>query len=1001
MKNREANRQVLKAISIGLSAALSLMPTVTVLADDDVDQSGGETSQSQESSDSSQGSSDDGANDEVQEAVSEAAGSLDTAESFCEPSEAGSGEIAAAGEGSDAYVFSSEVYDLLESSEQAVGDIGNDLTALDGLNSATEQANEAAKAALGEDDNGVVDYTVVSTPVSAAESRVDEAKESVKGAVSSVDDTAGKVEESAEKTETAAAVVYDNEGSAQTAKDEALQDLDDANLLVEESRKSVSEAQGKLETANTALGVAQDAVDTAAGKLEEAKKAEKAAQDKLDELHDKWDFTIDEDGKVVFGSKPEDENSARKAIESVSDALIQAQDETAQAGDDLVEAKKNAEDAAKEVAEAAKAKKEAADGAYQTFVENAGSELPGKLDTMLEEIEAQRQIVKEVAGTGNTDNFWKANRNLAYSIVRYTLTLEGNTVPSLDEIGGQVQKKNNGFEVKYVDKDGVQHTEYYNYKAYYKDGDMVGSKGRNSLVDTDHIIVLKKSADGKTEDLYISDAALINGCDMYQSLKKAVADADKEYEQANSAVLGYTDVETAKANLAKAEAAAERLSFLNDERVGDRAVWLMEKIEEQQAKTKSDYETGHNAQTYWKNNRVLTQYLVEYKMLQRIHSGEIESFEFELDNKGALSWVNANSTSSHYCAVTVIKNGQEIKEYYDYIAYYDDGEVAGGSGSYNDMAKYGKDPDHIVVVKKDAPASVAADGKLVFDKKGEGLISVADVFADKADKAAVDNARIAVGLAAIEEAKQKVIEAVKALENAKVVGAESAKEFNRLKEELKTAQEDYAKAKEDLASAQEKLADAEELVEKMSVDIEEGFKYRTPAPNKGQSSGGGSENRSSSDESDEGSSVTDDVSGGGYAPVVDIISSTAENSEASEPGAGGIESAGAVFENIGGTSSEIKASAKPGAFADISGTSSGASSGVLTEDILLEDDVLGQRMAPIIDAVENGTFTRGMMFTEDGLKVDFAWWLVIVLFGAGGVRMYIKKRKKALAKAEK
>ena len=52
MKNREANRNVLKAISIGLSAALSLMPTVTAFADDDVDADSSPSEAAEESSSS-------------------------------------------------------------------------------------------------------------------------------------------------------------------------------------------------------------------------------------------------------------------------------------------------------------------------------------------------------------------------------------------------------------------------------------------------------------------------------------------------------------------------------------------------------------------------------------------------------------------------------------------------------------------------------------------------------------------------------------------------------------------------------------------------------------------------------------------------------------------------------------------------------------------------------------------------------------------------------------
>ena len=77
MKNREANRKVLKAISIGLSAALSLMPTVTVFADDEVDTDSGSSGPVEDTSSSESHESDD--NNDAKEAVSEASEAIEAA----------------------------------------------------------------------------------------------------------------------------------------------------------------------------------------------------------------------------------------------------------------------------------------------------------------------------------------------------------------------------------------------------------------------------------------------------------------------------------------------------------------------------------------------------------------------------------------------------------------------------------------------------------------------------------------------------------------------------------------------------------------------------------------------------------------------------------------------------------------------------------------------------------------------------------------------------------
>ena len=59
----------------------------------------------------------------------------------------------------------------------------------------------------------------------------------------------------------------------------------------------------------------------------------------------------------------------------------------------------------------------------------------------------------------------------------------------------------------------------------------------------------------------------------------------------------------------------------------------------------------------------------------------------------------------------------------------------------------------------------------------------------------------------------------------------------------------------------------------------------------------------------------------------------------------------------------------------------------------LQSDVLGERMAPIVDAVKNGNFSRSMLFSEVGLKISFMWWFIILILGAKGVEMYMRRRK--------
>ena len=83
MKKKDINRNVLMAISIGLSAALTMMPTVTVLADDDTS---GESGSSPETSESSSETTEQSENHEASEACDEAFEACEEAVSLAESS---------------------------------------------------------------------------------------------------------------------------------------------------------------------------------------------------------------------------------------------------------------------------------------------------------------------------------------------------------------------------------------------------------------------------------------------------------------------------------------------------------------------------------------------------------------------------------------------------------------------------------------------------------------------------------------------------------------------------------------------------------------------------------------------------------------------------------------------------------------------------------------------------------------------------------------------------
>lgn len=1016
MRNKDVNRQVLKAISIGLTAALSLMPTVTAFADDDVD-NGTDTEHHEESgaNESHEVSEESASIDNAAEAVSEASEAIDTAESYCASPEDTSGGAVVADEASSdgADLFSSKVYDSLETAQDAVDSIGQDLTVLDGLNQAVESANEGVADALGTDQDGNINYSVVSTPVSNAGEKAQAADDSVKGAKDSVDSTSGEVADTSVKTSEAADAEYDSEAAAQSAKGAALQDLADIDAKIASDQKAVDNAQTAVNEAQTVLNVAQGAVDNAADALKKSQDAEKAAKDKLAELKEEWDFEI-VNGEVVFGKKPADENRARAAIKSVTDALDQAKTETGVALENLVEANQNAEDAAAALQQAAKEKAEADQKAYSDYVASIGEDRVNELESMLAEIQAQRQLIKKNEEAGNYNDAkatYVDHRDMAALIVQYMLAQDPD-VSSIEiyrDANGHADKVNKiGLQVTYV-KDGETHIEYYNYKAIYRDGNEVadGEIRRRGTTELDHILVLKV-ADDKTESPFISENAINNGLDKYQSLRNAKTSSEAEYNK----TLSLGDAEARLAD-AEAEAEAEGLGFLTSSEYKDRVDAVIGAINQNNAQVQSDFEKGTHDLNH---NRELARSLVEYNLLQRLYKGEIEDYRFDTGADGKMKWATGKGVESNHGIVYILKDGTWTPKYFDYITYYDDGEVVNASGNkyQNNIGNYinsGRKLDHIVVVDKGTPKD---NDSIYFNQKGEALITVAKVQSDLTKVQNVETARNNVnlaGLAAIEEAKKKVIAAVKALDEIKVTSAATAQRFNELKEDLKKAQDNYQNTLEAFSEAQTTLGETKAARDAMEKTINEGFNKIRPAaaeaPAETQAAAPGAEQPSGTSASDDGGSGSsgDEASG----PSSDTVSAAAASSDgasvditapaggAAAEAAGGAgvlgETAPAAFVDLGTRPSAVDA----GAFADISDIESG----VLDEGgDLLEEGVLGERMAPIVDAVNNGTFKRSMLFVEDGLQVSFMWWLIMLALGAKGVQMYVKSRRKEAKETE-
>ena len=298
-----------------------------------------------------------------------------------------------------------------------------------------------------------------------------------------------------------------------------------------------------------------------------------------------------------------------------------------------------------------------------------------------------------------------------------------------------------------------------------------------------------------------------------------------------------------------------------------------------------------------------------------------------------------------------------------------------------------------------AKKNIASLEKAVEDAKAAEVVAkTLDTLKKEQTKATDLRAKVA-------SAQQDVLNAKKALEKAYIDLGTSESRIEELKGKLKAAEENYDAVKGELDTAKENVASLETEIKEMHKIIDEGFKWKEAAPEEKKDPEQKPEEKKEGEEKTEeknevkktgskksgGSSDDGTPAGGDTSVTTSVTSVDSTDYFAPLPDTGDTD---AVMPILTGTTTAggiLEGTTEPGDNGDDDGDI--IESGALLDGELPEGGVLGERMAPIVDAVENGTFNRGMMFTEEGLKVPFMWWLIIVLMGVKGVEMYMRKRK--------
>ena len=1141
------NKDIIKAISIGLSATLALMPNVTAYAQDGADtpdpagNSTENTASAQESTASEQTQTIENAadavetiaNDVVPEAVPDWASAVQnqttegqtgegqttdgqTTEGQTTEGQTTEGQAATAdGNAENAGGQTAQipaVYDEIETElHNAAGeldDIGDDSAVVDAsyndANEAIDNFNEkqpavaqAAEFAVANNDQAVAD--------------ADQAAQDANTALDNGNDKKGTISE-------AAAVLYDTDAEAGSAKQAAVEQKDQLQGDLTKAEKAVQAADQKLDNALTGLTTAQTQVDEAAKAKEAAGKAVDQAKDDYKKLLDAngITYTESEDGDIVIDKDAEfKDGQIKKAIDAAQKAVDLAQGEFKDADEAHTQASTKAESAATAVKNAAAQKVTATSDAYKQAKANYTQD--DYLDDLLATIQVQQDRVKnsieKTVDQRKLDAYYNENRELSFLMAKYMLaqdpTVDRSSITPVREGSGRIQKVGGYFVINYKTVDGQSKTLQYVNTCYYRDGDKVDTgEKHNYATDADHIILTAKDEAGGPDKILISEAEINNKTDKYQAAQEAVKNTEKaandakaEADAADAALealkaCSYVDdkdeglkdkkqtladattkfgtyLNTAENNLTTADTNHKNAQGTFEENYGsqkDRLDELIGLIKDQQTKVQGTM-GSNNTSKYWDANRILAGYMIEYQLRQQ---GEVTDFSIVRDNKGNIVWNNGNQNMNNYCTVHYTLNGVEHKEYFDYIPYYTNGEAFSGKdtanigwGNSNIMSAENTQltVSHIVVVKKDSIRSYNDDGTpKLFNGKGTNFISEADFNAGadnyqsdiknltdlqtilddakshaeaaRTIKSCMDRMNDAVTLRIkVSDARAQVDKAAQALKEARTMHTMNASVLQELTNKLNAAKENYNNAKAELDAANESVNSLRTVIGEIEVAIDNGFKVKpavtpttpsdtttpapavnntvndtaaqTPAANPAVTPAAASETSDTAAATTDAAPAADAVAAESSSDTADTTATTTTATDAAAPAFTPIADAAATDalpDGITAVDATAAATAATAATADTLvssgrlGERQAPEGRVIGGEDMLEEGVLGQREAPdaaIINAFNEGNFGRGMLLTEEGIKIPFMWWFLILILGAKGMQMYIENKKRA------
>lgn len=1092
MKNNELNKNILRAISIGLAATLTLMPTVTAFADDGED--GGDSSSS--SSESSSHESHESESTEKSRDASDSAREAAEAdhheeehheeehheeehheeehheESSNEQSNDGSGDSYVEPQGGASDESTGGVDPGTVSTDPAVSmmvsSIGPDavpgvaeLQIVSGVSGETDATIELvnttavdAQTAAGITDpsvatlmNGVADTMEkiatkskgVDDAVDYADGLIEEYEETAEGASRQINATGlatsyaeGNINKANEiindATNTANDIKNAADGTYVTDEEKAA-----ANETLESalnaSNEAVGLAESNLNTAAEALGYAEKAVQDAEADKKKADEAVKQAREKFINLLEYSGIEYKEEGNEIIT-----DGNLSKAIQDAENALLQAQ---ARAN----ELNKRYDQACLD-----------ADAA----ISNASA----ACDRLISLKENHADILDNIANRSQSINSWAKARTLAYYMAEYYLVqigeLDADTTISVNISDGVVQNDSNekGFTVTLKNADGTEKGTYkFNYRAISSDGKIsdLAANDPNKLKNEstiDHIQLMLGDADKTySKDTDWKDVEAIAGfensasvVDDVQYIRNLSSEDLNNQKDVINGIKGVAQKVTTDASLDEAKQnltdANEKLAAVEE---------AIQKAKEILNPDENNYVTSDSEGKISFNDNTLFDTISEKQknMEDAIQSGNksdivtkcrdlaVTLVRYQLEKEGYtdivyMDWNLGDGTSNSHFGWYQYKDseGNIQNRYFDYVALSDESSTENILDIKNVSEDTLKTISTIKVISKTVE-EVDGVRKVVNLTKDEnkaekcGAIILESEFKSDSEnyrsaqqqyrqykllesarsyaQSIVDKAQVIYDKKGadflekkVEDAKNKVDAAAEALKNAKLKQSVNQEYIKTLKQNLEKAQKEYDTAKENLDKAKENRDELEKLVNEAKSVVASQKKVTNNSHHKSHKS-------------------DDTVEAEVAAPSVDTVMITAEAPNLAAPAAGDTASVitltdttfaapeeavvptEAVFTAAPGVESAVLGDT---AAPETTGTGALVTDGDTAADEDLSSDVLGERMAPIVDAVKNGNFSRAMLFNEEAKGIPMGWWLLFFVLGATGVGIYVNYKKR-------